>query len=237
MEENKALAGILRRKRHTVPLGLRYWAFFKRSILEDDDVRRVFAHDADLDLDAFKEALERSDVMRNAPSRGRKRASASTARISRDMVHVLFQYYKAIFGNNVPWTVRRVRGKALGLFAKRNFDWGPEHSRSLFGIVCSLAQHEFDELCEKKYPSLFNSRATGDGVLFGPACLLNHSCDAGLSWSSPTTRGVPELFEGFHALRVKKRRKVVSFEAGDEICVCYGMRRKNFVCSCKSCAD
>ena len=105
-------------------------------------------------------------------------------------------------------------------------------------MLVVIYEYDFRQLQAGLYPSLFSWR-TSNGILFGPASLLNHACNAELAWTNPTRRGVADLFEGFNCLHVKKKRakKAVVFEAGDEICVTYGMSRKDFECKCGGCSS
>jgi hypothetical protein len=194
-----------------------------------------------LDYDAFTQLM--TPLLNASPARGRNRSKKWIDNLNRDMLQVLYVYHKALLDVDCDWVIKKgVRG--LGLFAKRAFTWKEsDHSKRLFGIVCDVSTEDFAVLQEKKYPSLFSSRNTGDGILFGGASLLNHSCDARMRWTAPSKRGVPELFEGFNALRVKpqlvvgkKKKKAVTFKKGEEITVLYGMRRKDFKCGCKKCS-
>ena len=233
--ENRALAPLLKRKRHSIPLGVRYWAFFKQCVLEKKEVREEFGA-AELSLEQFKHKMKR--FLHGAPSRGRRRGKRTQQRLNRDMLVILYEYYRALLdGARVPWEIKDTEYGGLGLCAKEDFIWSVEHSKRLFGIVSGVDEDEFSVLSENKYPSLFNSRGAGRGILFGPASLGNHACNSSMRWSDPTRRGTPELFEGFRALRIKhSRRAVVRFKQGDEISVLYGMHRKNFTCTCPKCS-
>ena len=149
---------------------------------------------------------------------------------------VLYVYHKSLLAVKVPWTVQRAANKRLGIFAKSDFRWTVADSKALFGIVCGISENDFAELRERKYPSLFSSQNTGSGILFGPASLVNHSCGAPASWSAPLKRGVPELFEGFAALRLKMPPST-PFKMGEGIYVKYGMCKKDFNCNCEKCRE
>jgi hypothetical protein len=237
MNETDALIGLLRRKNHSIPLGLRYWLWFKRQILHKNAVLSLFANKK-LELEDFAVLIRR--LMKGVPTRSRRNKSKKWKdTLTTDMIKVLYRYHKALLNSELDWIVKEGK-RGLGVFAKRKFVWTADHSKLLFGIVCGVSADDFAVLCEKKYPSLFTSRNTGDGILFGPACLVNHACDAQLKWTAPTKRGVPELFEGFEALRLKERnpkkaKKGVVFEKNEEITVTYGMSRKDFMCECGKC--
>jgi len=230
--ENEALIGLLRRKSHSIPLGVRYWTFYKKSLLENDAVREKFTN-KDLTFDEFKTRAKR--LLRNSPARRNRHTKNWRNTLDRDLLKVLYVYHKSLLAANVPWTVQRAANQGLGIFAKRAFRWTTGDSKALFGIVCGISEDDFTELRERKYPSLFSSRNTGSGILFGPASLVNHSCSAQASWSAPCKRGVPELFEGFNALRLKMPPNT-PFKMGEEIHVKYGMRKKDFDCNCEKCA-
>ena len=111
-----------------------------------------------------------------------------------------------------------------------------DHAKLLFGVVCGVSDADFAELQTQGYPSLFNARGVGNGILFGPASLVNHACNAPLTFSAPTERSAPNTFEGFHCLKLKQRKtRRVRFREGEEICAAYGMRTKNFACKCGKC--
>ena len=236
MNENKALKRVLQQKSHSIPLGVRYWAFYKGAVLEHDQVREKMQTDDLNTIASFKEAIK--PLMKQSPFRPSTKRSRRTCEIlNRDMLNVVFEYHKVLFVDNVPWEVCNTRF-GLGLCAKQDFEWNTEHSRLLFGVVCDVAQDDFRVLQQQDYPSLFASRATGNGILFGPASLLNHACNAPLKWGSPSKRGRPpsEHFEGLNCLRLQTRsKKKVKFAKGDVISVRYGMQRKNFVCQCAHC--
>jgi hypothetical protein len=204
MNENAALSGLLKRKKHSIPLGVRFWAFYKSAVLENASVRDRFA-DKHLSLEEFQTLIK--PLLKNSPSRKWKRSKKWQGRLDRELVVVLYAYHKSVLAANVPWTVKTTASNGLGIFAKYGFNCTAEHSKTLFGIVCDTDSDDFTVLHDNKYPSLFSSRNTGDGILFGPASLFNHSCEAMLRWSAPSTRGVPELFEGFNALRFKAKAK------------------------------
>ncbi len=235
MNENRALVSVLKQKHHSVPLGVRYWTFYKSAVLEDARMREAMLQETGAASFARFHRLM-VPLLKSSPFRPNARRSRATCeRLNRDMITVLYEYHKALMG---PWVIqgRAAEGAGLGLFAREPFVWTDAHAKQLFGIVCGVSEGDFQTLCEKKYPSLFSSRDTGDGILFGPASLLNHACDAPFTWTNPVKRGVPALFDGFDALRLKKRaRKEVSFEANEEICVLYGMKRRDFVCKCRKC--
>lgn len=244
MNEGDALSGLLRRKRHSIPLAVRYWIFYKRHVLEKAATRLQFMQKR-LDYDEFTQLM--TPLLKASPARGRNKGKKWIENLNRDMMQVLYVYHKALLDVDCDWIVQE-GPRGLGLFAKRAFAWNEsDHSKRLFGIVCDVSEEDFSILQEKKYPSLFSSRNTGDGILFGCASLLNHSCDAMMRWAAPSKRGAPELFEGFNALRVKprlkprlvagnKKKKAITFEEGDEITVLYGMRRKDFKCGCRKCS-
>ncbi len=238
MNENRALVSVLKQKHHSVPVGVRYWTFYKSAVLEDARMREAMLQDAVMSFARFHRLMV--PLLKSSPFRPNARRSRTTCeRLNRDMITVLYEYHKALMGAGVPWEIRgrAVEGAGLGLFARKAFVWNDAHAKQLFGVVCGVSEGDFQTLCEKKYPSLFSSRNAGDGILFGPASLLNHACDAPFTWTNPVKRGVPAMFEGFDALRLKKRsKKGVSFEANEEICVSYGMTRKDFVCKCRKCA-
>lgn len=172
--------------------------------------------------------------LKSAPVRGHK--VVTSERLVRDMLCVLFEYHKALFSPESCWSPQ-VTGCGLGLIATRKFAWDDECAKKLFGCVAALSTEDFEDLRANKYPSLFSSRTSGPGILFGPACLVNHACDGELRWSSPTKRGLPEEFQGFFGVRLKKRRSNIVFQKGQEICVVYGMRSKDFECSCRRCKE
>jgi hypothetical protein len=237
MIENKALTRVLQQKSHSIPLGVRYWAFYKGAVLEHDDVRLGSVAEA-TNIESFKEAMK--PLMKRSPFRPSTKRSRRTCEIlNRDMLSVAFEYHKVLLGesDDVPWEVCNTQF-GLGLCAKQDFEWNTEHSRLLFGVVCDVADDDFQVLQQQDYPSLFASRATGNGILFGPASLLNHACNAPLKWGSPSKRGRPpsEHFEDLNCLRLQTRsKKKVKFAKGDIISVRYGMHRKNFVCQCADC--
>ena len=229
MNENKALVRVLQQKSHSIPLGVRYWTFYKGTVLEKEAVRERVRGAA-----VFKEAMK--PYMKRSPFRpSRKRSRRTCDILNRDMLNVASEYHKVVMDPEVPWEVCNT-DFGLGLYAKRDFEWTATHSKMLFGAVCDISVEDFLKLQEDHYPSLFSSQVTG--ILFGPASLLNHSCSAQLSWSRPTKRGPPsQSFEGFLCLRVKGRsKKKVKFAKGDPITVKYGMRKKDFTCECESCA-
>jgi hypothetical protein len=183
MNETDALIGLLRRKNHSIPLGLRYWLWFKRRVLHKNAVLSLFANKK-LDFEEFSVLIRR--LMKGVPTRSRRNKSKKWKdTLTTDMVKVLYRYHKALLNSDLDWIVKEGK-RGLGVFAKRKFVWTADHSKLLFGIVCGVSADDFAVLSEKKYPSLFTSRNTGDGILFGPACLVNHACDAQLKWTAPT---------------------------------------------------
>ena len=243
MKENAALSRVMKLKDHSIPLGVRYWIFFKTVVLENSQVRKeVCARKTKLSLEEFRELMR--PLLNRSPFRpSTRRTKASCDRLNRDMVRVIFEYYKVLLIRDLPWEVRSAGDdEGLGIFAKRKLEWNAECSKMLFGVVASVSQEDFDAISngsdggKTNYPSLFDSHVTGGGILFGPVSLLNHACDAELKLGNPTTRGTPELFEGFSCLRLKfpEKRSVV-FERGQEICIQYGMTHKNFRCKCRKC--
>lgn len=235
MSENKALAGLLRQKNHSIPLAVRYWLFFKTHVLEKPNVRIKFAKRA-LNFEQFCQLMK--GLLKGSPTRGRNKSKKWKQILDHDMMQVLFIYHNTLLGHDCDWIVKEA-GKGLGLFAKHDFTWSAkEHQKRLFGIVCNVGADDFAVLQKNKYPSLFSSRGVGDGILFGPASLLNHSCQSRMRWTEPSKRGVPDLFEGFHALRLQHRQQKkahITFKRNEEITTCYGMSRKDFDCGCEKC--
>lgn len=221
---------LLKRSDHTIPIGVRYWAFYKRYVLENHAIlERCNGIETKQDFVNLVRPF-----LKNAPVRGHK--AATSERLVRDMMCVLFEYHKTLFSSENRWRPRMTE-RGLGLVATQRFVWDDECAKKLFGCVAALSVEDFEALRAKKYPSLFSSRNSGPGVLFGPACLVNHACDGEFRWSSPTKRGLPEEFQGFFGVRLKKRRPTIVFEEGKELCVVYGMRSKDFECGCRRCKD
>lgn len=228
MKENQAMCSLLKRRDHSIPLGVRYWAFYKGNVLENDNGRAVES------LEEFQQLLR--PLLKSSPCRpNAKRSRATSERLTRDMTNVLHAYHQTLFGPNVPWKLQKT-DTGVGVFARKDFEWTSEHAKLLFGVVSGVSDADFSELQSNGYPSLFNARGVGGGILFGPASLVNHACDAQLAFSAPTERSVPNAFEGFHSLKLKPRRAgAVRFRQGEEICAVYGMKAKNFTCGCRKC--
>ena len=240
MRENQSMRDMLKRNVHSIPIGVRYCAFYKKYVLEDAEMLEK----SRLSVIRSKEDFHRfiKPVLKSAPVRGHSKGTKE--RLQRDLVGVLFEYHKALFGDGGDggdggccWSPQMTE-HGLGLVARKRFKWDAVCEKRLFGLVCKVDKADFEELKSNCYPSLFQSRDSGDGILFGPASLINHACDGEFRWSNPSKRGVPEAFEGFYALRLKKRKSdaEIVFEEGQELCIVYGMRRKNFVCSCRKCS-
>jgi len=227
MQENKALRHVVLRCNNSVPLGVRIWTFFKRFILEKQHVRRQYRKELSETL--FRAKIRRL-LRRNGPIEARKNATCrgTSRRVERDILRVLYKYYKVLLCPKSPVCVGETK-RGLGLFAQRDITALP---RELFGAVAVLSDQDFSQLHVAEYPSLY-----GHGLLFGPVSLCNHECHCPFRFSNPISRGKPTLFEGFQIIRLKTRRKTLLVKKGDEICVNYGMgkSRKWFRCQCNRC--
>jgi len=135
MRENEAM---LKRNHHSIPLGVRYWTFYKRHVLEDAEVLEPCVNIKT--EDEFRRVVK--PLLKSAPFRGRNNSKSSHERLARDMMNVLFTYHCALF---TDWW-RPTLKHGLGLVALQSFTWTAEREKQLFGVVCGVEEADFEEL-------------------------------------------------------------------------------------------
>jgi hypothetical protein len=230
------LRKVVHRNVHSIPLGVRLWGWWKRTMIEDSGVRA--SYEAVMSETQFRQKIRRA-LRRSGPTEVRG-SSRTARRLERDCMGVLFRYYLALLSPDSPIRIgASAGGRGLGLFARTKLSVR-SLPKVLFGAVASLDAEDFDTLVEAGYPSLYGT-STVDGLLFGPLSLCNHSCSSPLRFSNLIHRGKPEMFEHFGSIRLKARsatrrhQKELTIQPSTEILVNYGMSKKDFVCQCRAC--
>jgi len=226
MEELKLLGPtVLKRKRHCIPVGIRYWLFFKRHILEKPQVRLLF--EKELSREEFAALVKKhANPLKHGPSFCRRKCSrASNTRNTNDMLAVIYRYYAALLAPSSPIYAGESKTAGLGIFlrsnvvAKQGTALWEEH---LFGTLFELSsEEEIEQLKAEGYPSLLevprkqhqkkfppqhqqDTQPTDQVQVFamcGPLSLANHSCQAALHFTLPRSMLPREDGREFHGLQ------------------------------------
>ena len=181
MEENQKLHSLCNRKRNSVPRSLAYWLYFKRHLLEKEEVRMCFG-ERPLDLPAFKHLLWRkANPLKFGPSFCRRKSAKTNQRNIEDLQLVAWQYYLALLHPSSPVRVAPSASGGLGLFLREGVRVRAEASlfgTRLWGVLFEISEADFQRLRDLGYPSLYRSAIMG-----GPLSLANHQCRASLAFS------------------------------------------------------
>jgi len=266
MEELKVLGPrLLKRKRHSIPVGIRYWLFFKRHILEKPCVRELF--ERELTREDFAALVKQhANPMKYGPSFcRRKRSEATNSRNTNDMMAVLYRYHAALLAPSSPIRTKESKAAGLGIFlrtggrkaaAKQGMPLLEEH---LFGTLFELtSKEEIEELRNEGYPSLLevpqkikrkNKGITSPNekteakvyAVCGPLSLVNHDCSAPLRFTLPRSMMPHEEGKEFHGLQAIYAQPVAErgFRGteGEEISATYsGSTSFQGGCRCSICA-
>lgn len=253
MDEYAALESILRRKRHTIPRTAIYWLYFKRHILEKDNVRRLFSECDQLDKQKF--ALLLDGCSDSCPEKygpafcRRLKDKRSNRRNVRELITVSYQYYLALLSPSAPVYVARRTSVGLGVFVKRatNISKGaaPFGGMHTYGFALELGPRDDGELVEAGYPSLMRGYRKRY-MLIGPLSLLNHSCGAPMqlqlspSPERPPKQVLPEEFAGLPAVQIVALRSL-DLQVGQELTYDYfcgvtgAVRGFGSGCRCEGC--
>ncbi len=246
MEELGLLKPILMRREkggHKIPIALRYWLFFKRHILEKDQVREIFKQERLEDLASYKRLLMRhANVKAFAPRVSRRRGTQrSTDQAVHDVAVATYHYYKSLLHPDSPVEARRSEMLPQGLFAKKDLRGYKEHPinlKELSGFIIVLDPQEFRELAAGRYPSLFGQHS----VMIGPLALANHICHGKFQFSPAATQSEPEEFLGIKQVRLFCV-KGCTLSTGTEVAVDYHPDTKDRMeifggeCKCPSCVQ
>ena len=222
MEELNVLGlKVLKRKRHSVPVGIRYWLFFKRHILEKPKIRELF--EKELTKEEFAMLVKQhANPSKYGPSFCRRKPSKATnKRYTNDMLATLYRYHAALLAPSSPICTKESKASGLGVFLR---DGGrkaaarqgsPLMEEYLFGTLFELtSEKEIELLRAERYPSLMevpkkkqqaSSHEDEKEVLVyamcGPLSLVNHDCQASLRFTLPRSMMPREEGKEFHGLQ------------------------------------
>ena len=225
MDEFSVLRTVLQRRRCSVPRLAQHWLYFKHHVLEKDDVRARFQHQA-LDRTAFRELLVAlADPRLCGPRYCRTGHRATIQRSTRELVAAAYRFYRALLHPDSRLDVRRsdVAVGGLGLFARSDLQlqrgqyspW-PE----LFGLALTISRAEFQALVEAGYPSLLGGPRRRC-LLVGPLSLVNHECSSSLCLDKLVAcAGTSEEFGEAFRIGVVARREL-KIAASSELLVDY----------------
>jgi len=240
------LKDILKRKHHNIPRGVSYWLFFKRHILEKEEVRKDFEAQA-LDVEEFRSIVRsKANPKTLGPAFCRRKGSTTNARNINDMLVVVWKYYLALLHPESPIFVAPSPVGGLGLFARQQVTLS--EGRRLFesflwGVLFAVSEEEFVRLHERRYPSLYETDDSKPAhyIICGPIALANHCCGAGLAFTTPSH--LPRKLEEFsdlHGVYAKVTDPSVLPQENEEIFVDYtalqsGQFFSDGECLCSSC--
>jgi len=195
MDEYGALDCILRRLRNSIPRTLLHWLYFKRHVLEKDDVRTLFQTRSEvLTRKEFRLALleSKADPRCFGPRFCRLSSRLSRERNIRELISIAYRYYLALLSSQSPVEVRRSSSiGGLGIFLKQSINISCEElflEHIIFGLALELSDEEYEELHRCGYPSLIAGYRK-QYLLAGPLALINHSCSAPACFSVPQRKG------------------------------------------------
>ena len=250
MEELKKLQPrVLKRKAHGIPVGIRYWLFFKRHILEKPEVRQEFEK-TELDRREVGALVKKlANPLKHGPSFcRRKRSQRSNLRNTTDMITALFRYHRALLSPSSPICTKESSVSGLGIFLRRGVtkkEGQPLLDDYLYGPIFELTcEEEVLELKkDKTYPSLmeFLPRNKKDEeheeqeeqeeeekkvkavIMCGPLSLVNHKPKANLKFTEPRAMKKEEgkEFEGLQCVYAQPTRTSFRGKAGQELFVSY----------------
>jgi len=251
----------LQRTSPTEHLGIRYWLFFKRHILEKPRVRALF--ERELTREEFAALVkQQANPSKYGPSFcRRKRSEATNARNTNDMLAALYRYHAALLAPASPICTKESKAAGLGIFlrtggrkvaAKQGTPLLEEH---LFGTLFELTcKEEVEQLRDEGYPSLLEApqkmkKRTSPNekteakvyAVCGPLSLVNHDCRAALRFTLPRSMMPREEGKEFHGLQAIYAQPVEErgFRGteGEELSVIYsGSTSFQGGCRCSICA-
>jgi len=226
MRGNKALqaSGLLKRKRHSIALGVRSWLSFKAALERGAFGCSVGECET---LKGFSQHYRH--LVKVYGPRAARRNSATGKRLCSDIIRVWFYFYQVLCSSQSPFKVQRTGdGRGFGVFATCNVDYHKVR-KTLLGFIARVDAEEFQLLQKHGYPSLLGSSY----ILLGPLSFVNHDCGSDIRFSNHCRHSVDEM-QGFPAIRLKQMlQQNQHWAAGEEIVVKYGYTLEN--CQCHSC--
>jgi hypothetical protein len=246
MEENKIFQNILKRKRSNISHGVLYWTYFKKNILEPENIRKVFS--IEITIEEFRGYLEkyaRPSKYGMAPCTSRRLGLEARKRNIREMTNICYQYYLQLLSPKSLVYVGKSSCGGLGLFTKKKIKLSKNEfllDNTIWGLLFEMNEEDFGELNDHRYPSLYE-----DGkhyILCGPLSLVNHCCDHSLEFTDdqPDKELLAEEFNGIKTLRIKNFFKTVTINKNKEIQVNYDgqFQMQTYFgkkCQCKICCE
>lgn len=250
--EYRVLEALLKRKRHSISRAAQYWLYFKRHILEEEDICKLFQARPLLSKEEFRELLVSTrdcSPERHGPRFCRVSKQDTRARNIRELVSITYQYYQTLLAPTSALEVKTstITGAGLGVFVKENLQLSRNESllpSALFGLPLELSKSDYEELLQSGYPSILRGYRKRF-IIIGPLSLVNHSCRAPLQISlSESPVDIAEEFLGMSTVQVIARKEL-SIQKGSEVFVDYfggtAKRERSQVfgdiCACKSCTE
>lgn len=250
--EYGSLQALLKRKRHSVSRAALYWLYFKRHLLEKEDIRTLFQGQPCLSKVDFRELLFSTrdcHPQRHGPRFCRVSKEDTRAKNIRELISITYQYYLSLLA---PTSILEVRNSTitragLGVFLKENHQLSRNEgllASTLFGFPLELSKGDYDELLESGYPSILRGYRKRF-IIIGPLSLVNHSCRAPLQFSlAESPVDMAEEFLGMPTVQLTARKEL-SILRGSEVFVDYfggtakreGSQVFGDICACKSCDE
>jgi len=205
MEESLKVKNVLKRKINSIPRAVNYWIFFKRNMLEKQEIRSLF--EKELEEDEFRTLVKtKINPKIYGPSFCRNKSSKSSKTSKRnidDLLVVLWEYYRILLHPSSPVYVAPSNLNGLGIFLRNEMVFKKHEiilKDFLYGVLFEVDEDDFEELHKKEYPSLYE-----DGqktfILCGPGSLVNHQCGSFLSLTKPR-KMVKEEFNGISSIYI-----------------------------------
>mmetsp|Transcript_27117 Transcript_27117/g.38180 ORF Transcript_27117/g.38180 Transcript_27117/m.38180 type:complete len:273 (-) Transcript_27117:13-831(-) len=243
MQEQSVINLFVKKKNHSIPRGVFYWIFFKKHLLENEDLKKHFDQQ-DLDVQQFRKTVrEKISLAKYGPSfvAGKKLPKETKERNEREMLSVLYVYYYALLHPTSRIYVKKSTMSGLGLFTKdiitvslSQKTFLPSH---LFGVFFITELEDFKILKTNKYPSLFDDGKIC-GIITGPLSLVNHHCKTPFGFTYPGKIHIEEFqaISGIYCKPIKNGK----IDSNSELTVCYNKipnPTDEFTCYCSECCE
>ena len=235
MNEKEALLPFRGRRSYSIPRTLQYWLYFKRHILEKENVRKTFQ---DLSLHLDKSTYR--DYLFNLPDATpqcygprfcRVKNRSTRERSLRELISITYRYYEALLSPLSPIEVRQstLPTGGLGIFLKKTTTLKLKHDQLLlpkvfWGLALEINEDDYETLVDSNYPSLLCGYRKKRYIIAGPIALVNHACKSSLCFTLPRRLIEPEIlpeeFQDIPSVRALARRDV-ELLAGSELFVDY----------------
>lgn len=217
----------IKRKRLIMQLNtlqhLLLWSWYKHWILESEEIRNklISVITSNMSKEDFGKKL--AEVV---PSNYYPRKYKGSKQRRCDFSGLIMEFFNITLHEDLPFEIRNT-AYGVGLYARKRLD--VEKDTTLFGLFYQVNEDIWKVLRQRNYPSLYNEGSVY-GIMYGPLCLINHSCDINVGFSS-LRKDVWLNYRGIHMKGIKV------FAKDSQILIRYTTIKAElgFNCGCRKC--